>query len=129
MSRQYAWSVNYNQTTGSVAAGLSNVPILVNSGAQALDHGYENAIFGVSVAGSSGNFGLNIIGVMPNGLTMVVAAQTGVGAVKLVFSPTVAFTGTTFNGLVPRPYEVVFHRAVGTSISYNALVWGILSNP
>lgn len=127
MSDKFVFTDTYTQTTGSVALGFSNHQITPQS-PQSNAPLFRYAIFGVSVSGSSGNFGLNIMGRCPDGTTAVVAGGTATGAVKALFYAA-NVGGTTQNGGCLRPYEIQYQRAVGTSISYVASVWGILYNP
>ena len=128
MSDKFIFTDTHVQVTGSVAAGLSIHQIGLAGSHQSKSPMFRYAIFGVSVSGSSGNFGVNIMGRCPDGTTMIVAGDTAIGAVKRVFYPTNAGGTTQFAGAV-RPYEIQYNRAVGTSISYTAAVWGILYNP
>ena len=128
MSDKFVFIDTYTQTTGSVALGLSNHAIQPVNSSQSNAPLFRFGIFGVSVSGSSGNFGVNIMGRCPDGTTMVVAGDTAIGAVKRVFFPT-NVGGTTQHAGSIRPYEIQYQRAVGTSISYTASVWGILYNP
>lgn len=125
--KMFTFTDTHTQVPGSVAAGLSNHKILPEAGSRTILPAYKSAIFGFSVSGSSGNFGMNIMGILPDGTTAVVAGTTGLAGVKQLLWPVVQFEGTTFSGLIPRPYEIQYQRAVGTSIAYVAQVWGILS--
>ena len=128
MSDRLIFIDTQTQTTGSVALGLSNHQIAWNNGANSLAPMYQLGIFGVSVSGSSGAFGINLMGRCPDGTTMVVAGATALAASKVVFFPANVGGTTQEAGIIP-PYEIQYQRAVGTSISYTASVWGILYNP
>ena len=122
----------YTQATSSVALGFSNHQItksMLNSSQAPI---FQYGVFGVSVSGSSGEFGINIMAKCPDGTTTVIAGATALAATKNVFFPSfVTAIGATQAGIVGvmRPYEIQYHRAVGTSISYVASVWGVLYNP
>ena len=128
MADRLVFTDTHTQTTGSVALGFSNHQITFVNGSDSKAPMYRLAIFGVSVSGSSGAFGINIMARCPDGTTQLVAAQSGLAATKTVFFGT-NVGGTTFAGGALRPYQIQYQRAVGTSISYVASVWGILYNP
>ena len=128
MQDRLIFVTNYTQTTGSVALGLSNIAIVYPNGSGSFAPMYSHGIFGVSVSGSSGAFGINLMGRCPDGTTMVVAGATALSATKAVFYAANVGGTTQSAGIVP-PYELQFQRAVGTSISYVASVWGLLYNP
>ena len=129
MSDKFIFIDTYSQATGSVALGFSNHQIGLAGSQQSMAPIFRYAIFGVSVGGASGTFGINIMARAPDGTTYVAAGDTGLsGTARRVFFPTNVGGTTQFAGAL-RPYEVQYHRAVGTSISYTASVWGILYNP
>lgn len=128
MAEKFTFINTYTQTTGSVALGLSNIPIVPVAGSISNAPFYSHAIFGVSVSGSSGAFGLNIMCRYPDGTTGVLAGATALSATKTLFYAADTGGTTQFTGVFP-PYEIQYQRAVGTSISYTASVWGVLYNP
>lgn len=127
MSDKLTFVTNYTQTTGSVALGLSNIPIVYPTGYGNQVPMYIQGIFGVSVIGSSGAFGINLMGMCPDGSTLVVAGATALTTKHLFYATNVG--GTTQSAGITPPYEIQFQRAVGTSISYTASVWGVMYNP
>jgi hypothetical protein len=129
MSSKLSFTDTYAQTTGSVALGFSNHSIAYQASGGCQAPIFQFGVFGVSVSGSSGNFGINIMARAPDGTTVVVAGRSGLGAVKVAIPNDLQIAGTTWQTGIMRPYEIQYQRAVGTSISYTASVWGILYNP
>jgi hypothetical protein len=109
-----------SQTLGG--ASISNVVTSASVPSKFFSHGQ----FAISVAGISGNIGVQIIGAV-GGATYVIAGRTNISASGGFPIPCISYTGTsgTFTNIgIPRPAFVSFQgNTAGTVVGFTASVF------
>ena len=90
---------------------------------------YQFAYFGFSTSAASGNWGMRIMAVMPDGILRSIAGVTARGTgTNHTFSIDANNGNTSWPG-VPRPTAIEYTRATGASGNLFATVYGTLYTP